>query len=319
MDACYDLVEELIPADIKRSSAMLDRKEEKLVNKFVGPDYASMLKVGTVEKNSPSEVSTTFRAVGERMVNPKAPAFTKSIIGHIFRRYAMQPSHLCSISQYWSIQGDVDKNPGQMVMPQGLAQAVCTAQLHNRALKYQLLHQYSSDELSKQTWRNSNFVPLIRLFSNLGYGVSEDLLAATLVDHLFEKRLKLDLGSTANLMEEETIREVQGFISEVTTMRESNPESLFNRFKDQFKDVMKPTLTEDETKWLEDYATGRLDPGFEEGKATPEAEDEYEEIYVLEEEGHQETDSLEDEDLPAGSSHTSDKDEQEDEGGSFKL
>lgn len=228
----------------------VDKKDTRLANKYLLPDYA---KVGWAPKLRPLDVTTYMRFVGERSV-ASDDAFARAVWGHIFRRYATQPSVLQYCGTYAGAdassgpaepRGDVNPLTGQHVLGQlnaSLAEQACRQQLLFPAIKLRSQYLYCGVELARQGWVSDVCVPTLRLFPLMGHTMAEDLLARIVVGYFFHKA---NFEPTANLLDEAVTRRVRDFATEVISARESSAESLLQQALEGVR-AMAPPPTDEE-------------------------------------------------------------------------
>ncbi|KAH9580164.1 hypothetical protein LSM04_009477 [Trypanosoma melophagium] len=232
-----DLTQRLMATDAKNA---LDKKEIKLFNRICPPDY---VRVGSVEKMRPCDVTAYFRFYGERInkVNTEN-YFKRALWGHVYRKFATHPLFLKDLSIYWARYTGLDPNSHETTMPQEMAVAVCKQQNLFPATKFRSQYLYTSPELAHQSWRSEVVIPLLRLFPLMGARAAEDLAASILVDSFWAK---LSLAEDDNLLKDTLIRTMRNFVDEVGNMYEVNTDAVLKRVEEGFK-VAVPNLTVEE-------------------------------------------------------------------------
>ncbi|ORC90776.1 uncharacterized protein TM35_000072000 [Trypanosoma theileri] len=232
-----DLTQRMMAADARST---LDKKEAKLFNRIIPNDY---VRVGSVEKMRPCDVTAYFRFYGERISKVNTENyFKRALWGHIYRKFATHPSFLKDISMYWARHTGLDPNSLETTMPQELAVSVCKQQNLFPATKFRSQYLYTSPELARQSWRSDVVIPLLRLFPLMGARAAEDLAASVLVDSFWAD---LSLGEEDNLLKDTLIRTVRHFVDEVGNMYEVNTDAVLKRVEEGYK-IAVPNLTSEE-------------------------------------------------------------------------
>nr|6HIV_BD Chain BD, mL70 [Trypanosoma brucei brucei]6HIX_BD Chain BD, mL70 [Trypanosoma brucei brucei]6YXX_BD Chain BD, mL70 [Trypanosoma brucei brucei]6YXY_BD Chain BD, mL70 [Trypanosoma brucei brucei] len=220
--------------------AALDKKDVKLLNRMIPPDYT---RVGCVEKLRPFDVTAYFRFYGERINNVKVENyFKRALWGHVYRRFATTPSFLSGVSTYWARHSGLDASFTTTTMPQEVAVAVCDQQIQFPAIKFRAQYVYTSPETARQLWRTDAAVPLMRLFPLMGSRTAEDLAAGVLTDAFW---MHLGLSEEENLLQDSLLLKVRRFVDEVGDMYETNIDSVLKRVDDNFKQVVPQLKAED--------------------------------------------------------------------------
>ena len=290
MDAAAALARAIVPADQLRPNISLDKKETKLISKFLLPSYQ---RFGTVDKIRPIDFTTYHRAFGERVIKPAqgatpggAQVFTSYLWGHIFRKFAQHPEYILQSSQYWTKSAKISGTTQAAQMPAEVALAVSRQQQSLPAHRFMFQMQYCNAENAKQQWRSEPFVPLHRLHPLIGHAVAEDLMASVLVENLWHG---FDLSPTSSPFDDSVVKAIQEFVKEISSAREGNTDLVLSQVKDAMKIAVPPTLTEAETGLLTELTA--------EADAPEPVEDEYEIVEYIVEEGYPETGDIPNEEL----------------------
>lgn len=204
----------------------LDKKDLKLWGRHHTPDYG---KVGSVQKYRPQEVAAYYRFFGERIVATPS-AFRRSLWGNIFRKIAMTPSHLTSISRYWALHSGLDtqQEGGDCTpanLPVDLAIAACRAEGMFPGLSFRNLFMYSSVDVARQQWRLETFTPLMRLFPLLGQQASDEALAFILVEDFWASITATD-GASGLTISDAVVRAAKQFVEDCSGLYDSNVDGL---------------------------------------------------------------------------------------------
>nr|CCC91109.1 unnamed protein product [Trypanosoma congolense IL3000] len=218
----------------------LDKKEVKLFNRMIPPDYT---KVGSVEKLRPFDVTAFFRFYGERINNVNTENyFKRSLWGHMYRKFATTPSYLAGISNYWAHHSGLDASFAAPAISPELATAACAQQSHFPALKLRTQFAYTSPESARQLWRTDAVIPLMRLFPLMGAWAAEDLAAGLVADAFWTQ---LSLSEEENLLQDSVLRNVRQFVDDMGDMYQSNKDGVLKRVVDSCKLVIPPLTAEE--------------------------------------------------------------------------
>lgn len=243
------LTKRLLGSDAKGA---LDKKDVKLFNRMIPPDY---VKVGSIEKLRPCDVTAYFRFYGERISKVNLENyFKRALWGHVYRKFATHPSFLQGISMYWARHSGLDTSTHANTMPKELASAVCHQQSLFSAIKFRSQYSYTSPDIARQTWKRDVVIPLMRLFPLVGAQIAEDLAAGILVEAFWSG---LSLGEDADLFGDSLARSVRQFVDEVGNTYEVTADAVLKRVEDGCK-VAVPKLTEEEFQAVDAKYDGKV-------------------------------------------------------------
>lgn len=215
--------------------AELDRKEVKLIHRHIPPDT---IRVGSVEKMRPADITSLFRFYGERLqkaTKTKSSFFCQCLVGHLYGKFACHPVYLQQASMYWAAESGLVQSSS--AMPSNLAHAVCEQQQMFPALKLKSQFLYASPDIARQLWRTEHFIPLQRLYPLMGSRMVENLAAQLVTEGIWRGGQLQDKGTP---LEDHFLQHLREQVVLCSDAFENHPDVIEKRIQEGFASLFPP-------------------------------------------------------------------------------